>query len=320
MKNIFYCIVLGGLLSACSKPVTEIELKNNSIIKPKTSNEYTNVIIVKHDVTATNDALLKEADYKKIEEMVEKEADDEEAMTYEEKMENILAKFNCKRMTSDEINQPGISDIEDLINKVFDMSRPLSSNDIENIKSLDPYMLFDIADLANKYMLNYERIRMLFETCLDENNPIDLRSLSAKKVGCLINGFSKNPEEQVPYFELTMKYGNENPDDGILVKNGANASVYLSAYYWNSNQYEKCIDVSNWQIQIAEQNPGAKWAGSMKGGAVFEKINSMAKLGEKDQALKYLEQAKSMDDISEQYKIFFASDKYKDEIINIYGK
>lgn len=244
--------------------------------------------------------------------------DSELPFSNENKLKNLLKKMNLEFMPENERSKESINNITEAANKVFDLSRPLSEKDIEDLKKLDPRQLDQLIADALETDQNVNRNLLLCDIGLDKSNPLDTRgfiALSAENLKINI---------REPYNDL-IDYQNELIDECVNSQNlnketinmAVNVSGSLSSYYWHKGEYEKAAEMGEKALEFIDELPPSLVI-IYRGGNLLSTTRILARTGQLDKALKLIEESKKvkMDNSS---KTRLLSDEYKKEL-NYYYK
>jgi len=227
----------------------------------------------------------------------------------EEKINMALEKLGLRKMSKDEIDKPGIYTMDDVVNKIFDISRPVTSNDISDLAKLDQRQLVDLPDGLRGYNLSRERYAILYEVCLRDCNSPYIRAIAALRLAQLPTKYN-----QIDLYKQAIQLGRMNEQDNEMAGIELVASGALVCAYINSSRFKDAINLANQMIERADNNPNPKFK-SFKGTAIDDKIRCLFCINKVNEALQLFEQAKNMD-VGDRWHKAFNSKHYKKTFID----
>ena len=227
--------------------------------------------------------------------------------------------MNLELLSKNERLKNGINNITEAANKVFDLSRPLSGKDIEDLKKLDPHQLDQLIADALETGQNGRRNLILCEIGLRKSNPLDVRgfvSLSAKNIKInLFEPYNDLIDYQKNLLDECNNTRNLN-NEGINMF--VNVSRSLSSYYWNIGDYESAAEMAEKTLDFINELPPSLII-KYRGGNLLSATRKFARAGHLDKALKLIEESKNIE-MSKNSKKRLLSEKYKKELNNYYNE
>ncbi|RLD09358.1 MAG: hypothetical protein DRI44_08650 [Chlamydiae bacterium] len=227
----------------------------------------------------------------------------------EEKINMALEKLGLKKLSKEERAKPGIYSMDDVVNKIFDISRPVTSNDIADLAKLDQRQLVDLANGLLGYNLSRERYAILYEVCLRDCNSPYIRAEAAYQLAFLPSKY-----DQIDLYKMAIKLGRMNDQDKEMAHIECVASGALVGAYINSSRFKDAINLANQMIERADNNPNPDYK-TAKGSAIDDKIRCLFCINKANEALQLFEQAKNMD-VGEIWHKHFNSKEYKKAFID----
>ena len=228
---------------------------------------------------------------------------------YEDKLNEILEELGLKKISTEEIRLKGIKNIEDAANKIFDIRRPLTNEDKEDILKLDPEKYMKLLKVATRKDMNHERLYNLYLIMVNDSMPANIHAEAVCKAAA-IGAVTKHNNQTEKLCEIALKLSREN-DFSKYEKLALNE---LESYHWSNQQYEKCLIICEDKIDWLKRNQEVEYYGSYLGAALTTKIRSLALLKRQEDAIKELEKAINAP-VTEQYKEKFKSENFKKEIL-----
>ena len=313
---VMYSLLVCLLLNGCSRKkdhnkienpkltVEHKETKTKPQVKPKIpsqqkAKEFSNTNL-SAKINEINDLLLNDSAL---------------SFSTEDKLKELLKKMKLELMPKNERLKEGINNITEAANKVFDLSRPLSENDIEDLKKLDPHQLKQLIEEALETDQNVNRNLLLCEIGLNKSNPLDTRGY--------ISFFAKELKiKQFESYNDLINYQNELIDEcnniKILNKDEINMAVNisgsLSSFYWNTEEYEKAAKMAKNTLEFIDKLPPTL-AILHRGGSLLSATTTFARAGQLDKALTLIEESKNLE-MEKNSKRRLLSEEYKTELNN----
>jgi len=245
-------------------------ITSNNIIKLQKENNKKQLNNIVAECTSNNVVNIKE-----IEKSLKLKKSNPFTMSYEDKLDILIEEFKLDKMDKSRIQEPGISDISELVNKMFDVTRPVTSNDIECIKRLDINDVFKIADRAGYHHVPRERVLQLYEIIIDNNPPKDIKIRSY--LSCAHHDPDNNKRKEL--LDKTIKFGEENNQDSEVAKYESEALHYWHSQFWNNREYDKTLDICDKIIEVATLHPDEDWSVESRGEAYFWKVYALSFMG-----------------------------------------
>lgn len=242
---------------------------NNIINLQKENNKKTSDNIV---AECTNNSVV---NIKEIEKSLKLKKSDPFTMSYEDKLDILIEEFKLDKMDKSRIQEPGISDISELVNKMFDVTRPFTSNDIECIKRLDINDVFKIADRAGYHLMPRERVLQLYEIIIDNNPPNVMKIRSYLSCAGIVSGNNKKKE----FINKAIKFGEENNQDSEVAYYECYTLHYWHSQFWNKREYDETLDICDKIVEVAALHPDEDWSIEEKGEAYYWKVYALSFMG-----------------------------------------
>ena len=325
MKKYFFLIIIIFLFVGCGKEEQQVEKsKKTKSLSVISSHQLLNKKSDEIPLANSNQKFEKEkkkpavASNKIISKAMEKFTKDVLNCSNEEKLSVACEKLHLKRLTKEEIAKPGIYTMDDVVNKMFDISRSVTSNDIADLCNLDQRKLVELIEKLLEYYLPPERYVIILEVCLRKNNEPYVLLKASDSISYVLlqptfddlDNCKERERRRLETLESAVKLSLENENNPELKGTILQLRAELSADYWNKGEYEKSINLADDTINFALRNPN-DYNGSLIGNALLKKINCLMQMGKTKDAYNLLEEAKNRKDINEVYRKEFNIMKLK---------
>ena len=284
-------------MSSCSN---DIKYNRKIVHKPSIfSNGIYNINSLQ--LIVTNNTLSSFANLNKVTNIVSDFWHYDKNSSIEERTELFLAQLNVERLTEEQTVMPGIANFQDAANKIFDITRPLTSNDIVDLTYLDSYKLIEIIQLAVKYNLDGERILKVLEILENENVPPDIRALASYFSGRIItfnlckfkdgdDKFKDGEDKLLNVIELVE----ELPETSELANVKKNALQNLQFLYDIQNKYTKCLTINKQLKKWIDKHSNAPDIKELNRSVLFTACEVNAKMGKYDKAIQIANTAQNI--------------------------
>ena len=277
-------------MSSCSNDLKynrKIVYKS-SIFSNGTCNNNSQQLIV------TNNTLSSFANLNKVTNIVSDFWHYDKNSSIEERTELFLAQLNVERLTEEQTLMPGIANFQDAANKIFDITRPLTSNDIVDLTYLDSYKLIEIIQLAVKYNLDEERILKVLEILENENVPPDIRALASYHSGHIVafqlRKFKDGENKLLNAIELVHSL----PETADLANAEKNTLQKLQFLYEIQDEFTKCLNVNKQLKAWIDKHPDVQNIKSINRSVLFTACEVNARMGKYDKAIQIANTAQNI--------------------------
>ena len=230
---------------------------------------------INEKLSCTNNSCNNTANIKQIEKSVKSIDSDQFIMSYREKLETLLKEFNLNKIPENKIKEPGINNLSELVNKMFDVTRPVTSNDIECIKRLGINDVYKIVGRADYYLLPQDRVFLLYKIIIDNNPPKPIEIESYLSCAQITSDYVKKKE----LIDKAIKFGEENNQDSKVAYWESYTLHYWHSQFWNNREYDKTLDICDKIIKVDELYPNEDWSVESRGDAYYYKIYALSFMG-----------------------------------------
>ena len=277
-------------MSSCSN---DLKYNRKIVYKPSifsngTCNNNSQQLIV------TNNTLSSFANLNKVNNIVSDFWHYDKNSSIEERTELFLAQLNVERLTEEQTVMPGIANFQDAANKIFDITRPLTSNDIVDLTYLDSYKLIEIIQLAVKYNLDEERILKVLEILENENVPPDIRALALYHSGRIVAFGLRKFKDGENKFLNAIELVHSLPETADLADVEKNVLQKLQFLYVIQDEFTKCLNVNKQLKAWIDKHPDVQNIKSINRSVLFTACEVNAKMGKYDKAIQIANTAQNI--------------------------